>query len=154
MRTLAGLGIVLAIMSPVAPRGQIQTTPDDGTDHVLWYRQPASQWDHALPVGSGRLGAMVFGTVARERIQLNEESLWMPSGDPRKPHKEDRDNPDALTHLPEVRKLLFAGRPVEAYRLAEKYMMGRPSSRIQSYQTLGDLRLTFEHDGQTADYRR
>ena len=76
----------------------------------------------------------------------------MPAGDPRG-NDAGRDNPEALQHLPEVRRLLFAGRPAEAYRLAEKHLMGRPS-RLQSYQTLGDLRLTFEHEGQPADYRR
>src|SRR3970282_1103474 len=128
--------------------GAFSQTPPPPGGLTLWYRQPAPQWDHAMPVGNGRLGAMVFGAVNRERIQLNEESLWMPSGDPM-----ERDNPEALKYLPEVRRLLFAGAPAEAYRLAEKYLVGRPS-RLQSYQTLGDLRLTFEHDGQGSHYRR
>src|SRR3970040_141661 len=72
----------------------------------------------------------------------------MPSGDPM-----ERDNPEALKYLPEVRRLLFAGAPEEAYRLAEKFMMGRPS-RLQSYQTLGDLGLTFEHEQPSSEYRR
>jgi alpha-L-fucosidase 2 len=88
---------------------------------------------------------MVFGNVTAERIQLNENTLWM--GSPR-----DTNNPDALKHLPEVRRLLFAGLPVEAYAVAEKYSMGRPF-RLESYQTLGDLRLTFEHEGTPTDYR-
>jgi alpha-L-fucosidase 2 len=113
---------------------------------VLWYRAAAPQWDHALPLGNGRIGAMLFGSVSRERIQLNEETLWM--GSPR-----DRDNPDALAALPEVRRLLFAGMPVEANALAEKKLMGRPS-RLEPYQTLGDLRLAFDHDGAITDYRR
>jgi alpha-L-fucosidase 2 len=112
---------------------------------TLWYRRPAPQWDHALPLGNGRLGAMVFGQVNRERIQLNENTLWM--GGPR-----DANNPDALAALPEVRRLLFEGRPDEAYRMAEKKLMGRPS-RLQSYQTLGDLRFWFDHDGEIGDYR-
>ena len=98
-----------------------------------------------MPLGNGRLGAMVFGNVIGERIQLNEQSLWM--GGPR-----DTNNPDALKHLAEVRRLLFAGLPVEAYAVAEKYSMGRPF-RLESYQSLGDLRLTFEHDGAPTDYR-
>jgi alpha-L-fucosidase 2 len=113
---------------------------------TIWSARAAPQWDHAYPVGNGRLGAMVFGTVNRERIQLNEESLWMGSS-------RDTDNPEALTALPEVRRLLFAGSPVEAYALAEKKMMGRPS-RLQSYQTLGDLRLAFDHEGDISGYRR
>ena len=112
----------------------------------LWYRRPAPQWDHALPLGNGRLGAMVFGGVRGERLQLNEDSLWL--GGPR-----ETDNPEALAHLPEVRRLLFAGRPREAEALAEKKLMGRPN-RLESYQTLGDLRLSFDHDdeGEAEDY--
>jgi alpha-L-fucosidase 2 len=115
------------------------------TSNILFYTHPAREWNQALPLGNGRLGAMVFGNVNGERIQLNENSLWM--GGPR-----DTNNPDALEHLAEVRRLLFAGLPVEAYAVAEKYSMGRPF-RLESYQSLGDLRLTFEHEGTPADYR-
>jgi alpha-L-fucosidase 2 len=114
-------------------------------DAVLWYRRPAPQWDHALPLGNGRLGAMMFGNVNRERIQLNEQTLWM--GGPR-----DTSNPDARANLGEVRKLLFAGRPVEAYAVAERSLMGRPF-RLEAYQTLGDLRLWFDHETPHTDYR-
>ena len=113
---------------------------------ILRYDRPAPQWDHAMPLGNGRLGAMVFGSVNRERIQLNEQSLWM--GWPR-----DSDNPEALAALPEVRRLLFSGAPVQAYTLAEKKLMGRPS-RLMPYQTLGDLRLSFDHEGAITEYRR
>src|SRR5918999_1821662 len=98
-------------------------------DHIVWYRRPAPQWDHALPLGNGRLGAMVFGQVNRERIQLNENTLWMVG--PRATN-----NPEALAALPEVRRLLFAGQPNEAYTIAEKKLMGRPF-RLDTYQTLG-----------------
>lgn len=112
---------------------------------VLFYHHPAREWNQALPLGNGRLGAMVFGNVNAERIQLNENTLWM--GGPR-----DTNNPEALKHLGEVRRLLFAGLPVEAYAVAEKYSMGRPF-RLESYQALGDLRLTFDHEGTPTDYR-
>ena len=92
------------------------------------------------------MGAMVFGTVNRERIQLNEETLWM--GGPR-----DTDNPEARAALPEVRRLLFEGRPVEAYALAERKLMGKPW-RLESYQSLADLRLNFDHEGEITDYQR
>ena len=82
---------------------------------------------------------MVFGTVNRERIQLNEETLWM--GGPR-----ETDNPEARAALPEVRRLLFAGQPREAYALAERKLMGKPW-RLESYQSLADLRLNFDHEG-------
>lgn len=115
-------------------------------DHTIWLRSGASQWDHAFPVGNGRMGAMVFGTVNRERIQLNEETLWM--GGPR-----ETDNPEARAALPEVRRLLFAGQPREAYALAERKLMGKPW-RLESYQSLADLRLTFDHEGQVTGYQR
>jgi alpha-L-fucosidase 2 len=112
---------------------------------TLWYDHPAPQWDHGLPIGNGRLGAVLFGGVQRDRLQLNESSLWM--GGPK-----DRDNPEALAHLGEVRRLLFAGQPREAAVLAERKLMGRPS-RLESYQTLGDLRLQFDQEGEVTDYR-
>jgi alpha-L-fucosidase 2 len=113
--------------------------------NILFYTHPAREWNQAMPLGNGRLGAMVFGNVNAERIQLNENTLWM--GGPR-----DTNNPEALKHLADVRRLLFAGLPVEAYAVAEKHSMGRPF-RLESYQSLGDLRLTFEHEGAPTDYR-
>src|ERR1700730_14872190 len=90
-------------------------------DHslTLWYRQPAAQWVEALPIGNGRLGAMVFGKIQDERIQLNEDTIW--SGERR-----DRSNPAARQAVPEVRKLLFAGKVAEAQALAEKDMLAIP----------------------------
>lgn len=78
---------------------------------TLWYRRPANQWVEALPIGNGRLGAMVFGGITRERLQLNEDTLW--DGYPRK-----ATNPAALKALPEVRRLLFEGKNKEATDLA------------------------------------
>ncbi len=115
--------------------------------NVLWYRKPAEKWIEALPVGNGRLGAMVFGRVNDERIQLNEETLWEQA------HSGDTNNPDALKYLPEVRKLLFEGKNKEATQLADRRLMGNPQ-RIKSYQTLGDLWLNLNHNGAVEDYRR
>jgi alpha-L-fucosidase 2 len=112
----------------------------------LWYRRPAAAWSEALPVGNGRLAAMVFGGPAEERIQLNEESLW--SGGPR-----DADNPAALAHLDSVRGLLFRGRAVEAQALADRFLMGEPRT-VAPYQSLGDLALRFALPGPVSDYRR
>jgi len=106
-----------------------------GAEHRIFYEQPAAAWPDALPVGNGRLGAMVFGGTARERIQLNEETVWM--GGVR-----DRNNPQAA-RTSEVRKLLFAGKVHEAEKLALVTMMGIPD-RLPCYQTLGDLWLEFE----------
>ena len=112
---------------------------------VLWYQKPAEAWTDALPLGNGRLGAMVFGGVKRERIQLNEETLW--DGGPR-----DTNNPKALEALPKVQQLLFEDKNEEATKLAGETMLGVPE-RIKSYQSLGDLFLEFSHNGAT-HYRR
>src|SRR5512143_1169527 len=106
-------------------------------DLKLWYRQPATvpgekesgwswqnsqAWTRALPVGNGRVGGMVFGGVPVERIQLNEQSLW--SGGP-----QDADNPEAKQYLPEIRRLLFAGKYAEAQKLTyEKMVCKGPGS--------------------------
>jgi len=114
--------------------------------NLLWYRQPAANWNEALPIGNGRLGAMVFGGVSDERIQLNEDTVW--AGE-----KRDRTNPKGLEALPEVRRLLFAGKTREAEALASKTMMAIPI-RMPPYQTLGDLRLRFTGQEGPSDYRR
>jgi len=112
----------------------------------LWYRQPAVEWTQALPIGNGRLGAMVFGGVAREHLQLNEDTLW--AGGPYQPT-----NPEALPHLEELRALIFAGRYAEAERLANEHAMARPHLEM-SYQPAGDLRLDFASGETAQDYRR
>ena len=114
---------------------------------TLWYRRPATKWEtEALPVGNGRLGAMVFGGIDRERIQLNEETVW--AG-----RYQDTTNPKALAALPQVRRLLFEGKNQEATKLAAEDLMGVPS-RVQSYQTLGDLVLEMPGASAVSEYRR
>jgi len=113
----------------------------------LWYADPATEWTEALPVGNGRLGAMVFGSPEDERIQLNHERIW--SGG-----HVDRTNPEAGEALEEVRELVFDGRHGDAEALADESMLGRPP-RLRPYQTAGDLRLRFRNpEGPSADYRR
>ena len=112
----------------------------------LWYPRPATQWVEALPLGNGRLGAMVWGGGKHERIQLNEDTLY--AGGPYDPTP-----PEALAALPEVRRLLFAGRYAEADALANAKMMGRPIKQMP-YQPLGDLVLDFFEIAETNDYRR
>jgi alpha-L-fucosidase 2 len=109
----------------------------------LWYQQPAKKWVEALPVGNGRLGAMVFGGVADERLQLNESTLW--SGGPK-----DWNNPAARNVLPQVRAAVFAGRYAEAEALCKK-MQG---PYTQAYQPLGDLRLEFSGLENPTGYER
>ncbi|HTM82296.1 glycoside hydrolase family 95 protein [Asticcacaulis sp.] len=112
----------------------------------LWYRQPASRWEEALPIGNGRLGVMVFGRTGQERLQLNEDTLW--SGGPYTP-----DSPEALAALPEVRRLIAEGRYKEATDLAGAKMMARPLSQM-AYGTLGDLLLTFDDQAVPSPYER
>src|SRR4051812_10444980 len=83
------------------------------SDLKLWYNKPAATWNEALPIGNGRLGAMIFGNVQDELIQLNEATLW--SGGPANPNP----NPLAIRFLPEIRKALFAGDYAKAEELAK-----------------------------------
>jgi len=112
----------------------------------LWYRQPAHKWTEALPVGNGRLGAMVFGQVRDERIQFNHDTFW--SG---RPH--DYTNPEAHKYLAKVRRLIFEGNYLEAQRLVDEHMMGKPRF-LQAYQPLGDLWLKFDNDPNASGYVR
>ncbi len=135
------VGLIVAALSD--PRAQ-DTTAD--TTNRLWYRAPAANWNEALPIGNGRLGAMVFGGVRDERLQLNEDSVW--AGE-----KRDRVNPQAAASLPEIRRLLFAGKPAEAEAMADKTIISVPR-RMPPYQTLGDLSIRFQVNGEPTDYRR
>ena len=114
--------------------------------NVLWYRTSASAWNEALPVGNGRLGAMVFGGVAEERLQLNEDAVW--AGE-----KRDRVNPDGAKAVPEVRRLLFAGKVAEAEALADTSIIAVPR-RMPPYQPLGDLIISSTIAGDVTDYTR
>lgn len=103
----------------------------ENTKNLLWYRESAKVWEEALPLGNGRLGAMVFGGVADERIQLNENTVW--DGYPLDPS-----NPEGREALPEIQRLLFEDKNNEAVKLAEATMMGNPKG-VRSYQSLGEL---------------
>ena len=100
-------------------------------DMKLWYKSPANEWNEALPIGNGRLGAMIFGGVKKEYLQLNEDSVW--SAGPI-----DRNNPDALAKLPEIRKLVMEGKINEAERLASLALSGIPECQ-RYYQPLGNF---------------
>ena len=112
----------------------------------LWYRRPAAQWVEALAIGNGRLGGMVFGGIERERIQLNEDTLW--AGGPYDPN-----NTNALEALPEARRLVFAGQYREAEKFIHEHMMAKPL-REMPYQPVGDLLLSFPEINQVGNYRR
>jgi alpha-L-fucosidase 2 len=113
---------------------------------ALWYDAPAAKWTDALPLGNGRLGAVVFGGVSEERLALNELTLWAGG-----PH--DYDSLDALDALPEIRRLVFAEQWIEAQALCNEKFMGRPIKQMP-YQTAGDLRLRFPEAGIVTEYRR
>ena len=113
---------------------------------ALWYRQPARQWNEALPVGNGRIGAMVFGDPAKERIALNECTFW--SG---RPH--DYNDPQAGHYLPQLRQLVLDGKYLEAEKLADQHFMAVPRF-LQAYQPLGDLGLRCPGHEEATDYRR
>lgn len=112
---------------------------------TMWYDSPAAEWLEALPVGNGRLGAMVFGDLGVDRVQFNADTLWAGG-------HEDRTNPVAGEHLAEIRQLLFDGNVEQAQALAEEKLMGDPV-RLRPYQPFGDLALDVGHDDVT-DYRR
>ncbi len=112
----------------------------------LWYTRPAKQWVEALPVGNGRLGAMVYGDPSRETIQLNENTVW--AGQPYR-----NDNPDSREALPEVRRLIFEGKVKEAQDLINQKFISKISHGMP-YQTVGNLRLLFPgHENYSGYYR-
>ncbi|NLW55243.1 MAG: glycoside hydrolase family 95 protein [Firmicutes bacterium] len=115
-----------------------KTSPSEKT-LCLWYKNPAAEWNEALPIGNGRLGAMIYGQVEEENLALNEDSLWY--GGPR-----DRNNPDARKYLPEIRRLIFAGEIKKAERLATLTLGGTPESQ-RHYLPLGNLYLSFLTEG-------
>src|SRR3954469_6480524 len=160
----AGVVVVAATQSPASPRlaGQAPAPPSALS---LWYRAPASdhpllpidtsresreaagaEWVRALPVGNGRLGAMVFGGIVHERLQLNEDTLW--AGRPYDPV-----NPDAKDALPEVRHLLADGKYPDAAKLVGAKVMSKPLAQMP-YETVGDLALTFPAVETVENYRR
>lgn len=112
----------------------------------LWYQQPAKVWEEALPLGNGKLGAMIYGGISEEQIQLNEDSIWL--GGP-----VDRNNPDAKENLPEIQRLILEGKISEAERLMYHALSGTPNSQ-HPYQTLGDLHIKFEGQDDIKDYSR
>lgn len=124
--------------------------------NVLWFDSPSNEFTQALPLGNGRLGAMLFGGTENERIVLNESSMW--SGGP-----QDADREDAARYLPEIRRLLLAGKNVEAEKLVNAHFTcrGAGSNHGQgrnvpygSYQVLGNLRLRFTNAQEPRHYRR
>lgn len=141
--SVAAIAAGTAALSTARARGAVAPPP---SPLMLWYEQPASVWTEALPVGNGRLGAMVFGGIHQERLQLNEATLW--AGQPYDPV-----NPAARDALCKVRALIFEGKIAEAEALANDAVLATPSTQMP-YQAFCDLMLDFPGLGQTSNYRR
>ncbi len=113
---------------------------------LMWYETPAKEWKEALPVGNGRLGAMVFGKYGQEQIQLNEETYW--SGGPYSTVVKG-----GAAILPEIQKSIFEGQPIKAHKLFGRYLMGYPVEQ-QKYQSLANLYLFFDNQENVSGYKR
>ena len=114
--------------------------------HRLWYDKPAQVWTEALPLGNGRLGAMVYGNPAQEQIQLNEETIW--AGRPN-----NNANPEALEWIPKIRQLVFEGKYKEAQDMATAHVKSKTNQGMP-YQPFGDLRISFPGHSRYTDYYR
>ncbi len=136
----------LALTASAFLINQIGESDMDRRPLVTWYDEPAATWDEALPIGGGRLGAMVFGGTESERIQFNEDTLW--TGHPRAYHNEG-----AVEHLAEIRRLLAEGKQGDAEDLAWREFMSVPPHQM-AYQPFGDIILTFPEHAEVEAYRR
>jgi alpha-L-fucosidase 2 len=143
MLALCAMGLLLL------SHGRGATAGDAGASRgpcKLWYQQPAGTWDEALPLGNGRLGAMVFGRAAKEQVSLNEESLW--AGAPLDVYPDD-----FAEHLKSLQQLVLQGRISEARQLGLEKLTKSPTS-FRSYEPLGDLWIEMGHGDEVTDYRR
>ena len=113
--------------------------------HKLWYDKPATHWLEALPIGNSQLGAMVYGGVETEEIQLNEETFWSGS-----PHSNN--SSESKEHLAEVRQLIFAGKEKEAHELIDKYFIKGPHG--MRFLPLGSMKLNFQGMQEVSNYKR
>ena len=113
---------------------------------LMWYQTPASAWEEAIPVGNGRLGAMVYGKYGEETIQLNDDTYW--TGGPYSSVVKG-----GYQKLPEIQKAIFEGEPLKAHKLFGRYLMGYPVEQ-QKYQSLANLVLNFENEKEVSAYRR
>ena len=143
--TLLRISPMVALLAVIG-LGSSAAAQDGDASLTLRYDSPAKGWNQALPVGNGRLGAMVFGGTAEERLQVNEDTLW--AGEPH-----DYAHQGAVKYLPEIRRLLFEGKQREAEALAGKEFMSVPLFQLP-YQPFVDLKLRFEGHDRVEDYRR
>lgn len=149
-RRFLGTASAIAGELSLAKRGLGQPSPKKpSADLMLWYQRPAAQWVDALPIGNGRLGAMVYGggedgAIGKELLQFNEDTLW--SGQPR-----DGNNLDAKNHLAAIRSAVLEQKN---YHLADELCKKMQGLFAEAYQPLGNLRLELAHSGTASNYRR
>ncbi|WP_282123110.1 glycoside hydrolase family 95 protein [Algibacter mikhailovii] len=137
---------ILVLLAMQATMGSVISAQKQSSPLKLWYDAPAANWNEALPLGNGRLGAMVFGNPVNENIQLNELTLWAGG-----PHRND--NPAAREALSEIRELLFQKKYNDAHRLANSKFISK-NSHGMPYETVGNLRLNFENQEGYSNYYR
>jgi alpha-L-fucosidase 2 len=145
LHRMKNAGYLIALLAIVACDSPGQQASGSATTTMLWYDHPVLKWENALPVGNGRLGAMVFGRTDVERIQFNEETYW--SGGPY-----SQTVKGGSGHLSEIQKLVFEGKYKEAHKLFGRYLMGYPVEQ-QKYQSMGDVILKFDRKGEVKNYR-
>jgi alpha-L-fucosidase 2 len=141
MRKLVLICIAAGFLCPFS-----NTDNNNKTRMILFYDKPAIEWVEATPIGNGRIGAMVFGRTSNERMQFNEDTFW--GGSPYNPV-----NPQAITSIAEVRKLVFEGKNGEAQKLIDEKMMAIPAYQAK-YQPAGELKIFFPGHDKVTEYRR
>jgi len=152
MKKLSTISLLLFMCISMIISAQDKTMSDkiDNKDFdpttLLWYETPASLWEDALPVGNGRLGAMVLGNVEEEQIFMNEDTYY--SGGPYSTVVEG-----GYKVLPEIQKLLFEGEPIKAHKLFSRNLLGYPIEQMK-YQSLGALHLFYKKDQKYSNYKR
>jgi alpha-L-fucosidase 2 len=147
LQTATGVAAGAAVVRPSGAGATAPPTAEDTNPLQLWYRRPAVAWLEALAIGNGRIGAMVWGGVATETLNLNEDSVWGGG-----PHQYD--DPQGAAALPEIRRMIEEDNWIGAQRLADQKFMGRPKEQMP-YQPVGDLLISFQGlEGETTSYRR
>ena len=143
LKMVSTIVFTICLSSVICQQSSAQNMP---SGMKIWFTHPADNWNEALPVGNGRLGAMIFGGVENEHIELNESSVW--TGEPRWDA-----NPDALKTLPVVRQLLFQRKFKEAEELAQRKILGmKPQNPAATYQALGDIYIDFGPQRNLSNY--
>jgi len=145
---LFALSVAIGLFSGFKKAPVSQTGTFQQSNTTLWYKTPADQWTQALPIGNGRFGAMIYGQPFKERLQLNDITVW--SGDP----QPDADRKNAYRYLDTIRKTIREGKYQEAQDLTGKHFTS-PAPYDASYQTLGDVLVQFAETGdKVTNYRR